>query len=369
MDNPHAAPANQPVHPEVVGRAPTIGAPTGVGPGQVVYVPRHASSLRRWVSWLGWVGCFVCLSMMLGLYARHREYFDTSGGVQERYHSGAKSARDKVAIIEIGGVIASGEGAVKKQIDRVREDKRVKAVVLRIDSPGGTITGSDYIYHHLGQLKQDRKLPLVVSMGSIAASGGYYVAMAVGDDPRTIYAEPTTTTGSIGVIVPHYDVSGLLERLDIKDDSIVSHPRKRLLSMTKPLSGDDRQVLQTYMDEAFVRFKEIVKSGRPAFRDNQQALDELATGEIFSATRAREKGLVDEIGFIEDAVRRAAELAGLAPDQYRVVSYRTPMTLMNLLLSARSAEPNGWEWRTLLEMSVPRAYYLATSWPTLATAP
>lgn len=371
MDSPHASAANQPVHPEVVGRPSTTSMPAGPAAGQVVYVSQHAGPLRRWLSWLGWVGCFICLSLILGIYARHREYFDTSGGVQERYHSGAKTARDKVAIIEVGGVIASGEGSVKKQIDRVREDKRVKAVVLRIDSPGGTITGSDYIYHHLGQLKQDRKIPLVVSMGSIAASGGYYVAMAVGDEPRSIFAEPTTTTGSIGVIVPHYDLSGLLERLDIKDDSIVSHPRKRLLSMTKPLSGDDREVLQAYMDEAFVRFKDTVKSGRPAFRgnQNQQALDELATGEIFSASRACEKGLVDEIGFIEDAIRRAAELAGLAPDEYRVVSYRTPMTLMNLLVSARSADESAWEWRTLLEMSVPRAYYLATSWPTLATAP
>ena len=139
------------------------------------------------------------------------------------------------------------------------------------------------------------------------------------------------TTGSIGVIVPHYDISGLLERLDIKDDSIVSHPRKRLLSMTKPLTADDRQVLQIYMEEAFDRFKQIVKNGRPAFRDNEQALDELATGEIFSATQAQQNGLVDEIGFVEDAIDRAAELAGLDPQAVRVVSYKTPLSLLDVL--------------------------------------
>ncbi len=123
-----------------------------------------------------------------------------------------------------------GDGFVKRQIDRVRKDAQVKAVVVRIDSPGGTVTGSDYIYHHLKKLREDRSLPLVVSMGSIAASGGYYIAMAVGDQEKSIFAEPTTTTGSIGVIVPHYDLSGLMARYDVRDDSISSHPRKQILS-------------------------------------------------------------------------------------------------------------------------------------------
>ena len=101
-------------------------------------------------------------------------------------------------------------------------------------------------------------------MGSIATSGGYYVAMAVGDQPKSIYAEPTTTTGSIGVIIPHYDLSGLLARLDIKDDSLVSHPRKQMLSMTRPVSADDRRCLEAYLQDAFKRFKGVVKSGRPA---------------------------------------------------------------------------------------------------------
>jgi protease-4 len=305
----------------------------------------------------------------MGVYARHREYFNTKDGVQERYHSGAKSARNKIAIIDVSGVISSGEGATKKQIEQVRDDPYVKAVVLRVDSPGGTITGSDYIYHHLCELKKEREIPLVVSMGGIAASGGYYVAMAVGDQPRSIFAEPTTTTGSIGVIVPHYDLSGLLERLAVKDDSIVSHPRKQLLSMTKPITPDDREVLEGYMEEAFDRFKEIVKSGRPAFRENEDALEELATGEIFSAVRAQRLGLVDEIGFVEQAIERAAELAGLDPETTRVVEYRTPITLWDLLASAQAGEARGMNWQSVLELGVPRAYYLMTSVPALAVRP
>ncbi len=329
MDNPQASPPDPPVQPEVVRRAvPSAAAVARVAP--------HPGRLGRWMNWLGWIGCLVCLFIILGLYTRHREYFDTTGGAQEQYHSRSKSARDKVAIINISGVIGTGEEA-KRQIDCVREDDRVKAIVLRIDSPGGTITGSDYLYHHLCELKQEREIPLVVSMGSVAASGGYYIAMAVGDQPRSIFAEPTTTTGSIGVIVPHYDLSGLMERLDIKDDSIASHPRKRLLSMTKPLSADDREILEDYMEEAFDRFKEIVRQGRPAFRGKEGELEELATGQIFSAQQARQHGLVDEIGFLEAAIDRAAELAGFEPQEVRVVQYRSPLQLIDLLLAARSS--------------------------------
>ncbi len=369
MDHSHASPPDPPVEPEVVRPGSVPPERTGPAGTPVLYVPQAGGLLRRWFSWSGWIACFVCLSVLMGVYARHREYFGAQDGAQERYHSGSKTARDKIAIVDVSGVISSGEGATKEQIDRVREDPNVKAIVLRVDSPGGTITGSDYIYHHLCELREDRELPLVVSMGGIAASGGYYVAMAVGDQPRSIFAEPTTTTGSIGVIVPHYDLSGLLERLDIKDDSIVSHPRKQLLSMTKPLSEDDRQVLEGYMQEAFGRFKEIVKSGRPGFREDEQALAALATGEIFSATQAQRLGLVDEIGFIEQAIDRAAELAGLDRENARVVDYRTPLTLWDVLATARSGGAGSEKWESVLELSVPRAYYLMTSLPALAVCP
>ena len=100
--------------------------------------------------------------------------------------NGAKFADNKVAIISISGVIMSGEGYVKNQIDRARDDSSVKAVVVRLDSPGGTVTGSDYIFHHLDKLRQEKGIPLVVSMGSIATSGGYYVSMAVGEQEKSI---------------------------------------------------------------------------------------------------------------------------------------------------------------------------------------
>jgi protease-4 len=274
-----------------------------------------------------------------------------------------------VAIINVSGVIMEGDGHVKRQIDRVREDENVKAVVVRIDSPGGTITGSDYIYHHLTKLKKERGFPLVVSMGAIAASGGYYIAMAVGDTEKSIYAEETTTTGSIGVIIPHYDVSGLLERFSIKDDSIVTHPRKQMLSMTKPLSEEDRKLLEGYISAAFKRFKEVVKSGRPKFREHEEQLEDLATGEIFVATQAKENGLVDELGFVEDAIDRAIELAKLDKSKVRVVEFKRPLTLLGAVAAGRARSQSNWGLAELLELAAPRAYYLSSTLPTLLSSP
>jgi protease-4 len=330
-----------------------------------IVIHTRGSALQRLVCLLGWLGCLVFLLLFVGQSVSLQEYFDTSDGIQQKHHSGPKNARGKVAIIAIRGAILEGDGFAKKQIDRVRQDDDVRAVVVRVDSPGGTITGSDYLYHHLTQLRKERKIPLVVSMGSIAASGGYYVSMAVGDQERSIYAEPTTTTGSIGVIMPHYDLSGLLERFDVANDSIVSHPRKQLMSMTKPISDEDRRILQAYVDEAFARFKDVVAEGRPAFEADRAALDELATGEIFTANQALRHGLVDEIGFIEQAIDRAIELAGLDKDATRVVQYEQPASLLDLPWPVASSGAG--DLSALLELNAPRAYYLATTLPPLIT--
>jgi protease IV len=204
----------------------------------------------------------------------------------------------------------------------------------------------------------------VVSMGAIAASGGYYVSMAVGDQEKSIYAEPTSTTGSIGVIVPHYNISGLMKEFHVEDDSIASHERKQMLAMTKEMPPEHREIVQKYVNEAFERFKDIVKSGRPRYRENPEQLDQLATGEIFSAAKAKENGLVDEIGFIEDAVDRALELASLSKGSTKIVKYNRPVALFDLgdIGSARSARS---DLAMLFELSMPKAYYLSSTMPAI----
>jgi protease-4 len=307
-----------------------------------------------------WMAALVVLLViaLIGVFSKYHSYFSPPDGPQERYHSLAKLAQKKIAIITIDGAILSAEdGFVKKQIDRVREDKNVIAVVARIDSPGGTVTASDYLYHHLRKLIDDRELPLVVSMGGVCASGGYYIAMAVGDRENALYAEPTTWTGSIGVAIPHYDLSGALAALRIEDDSLASGPHKLMGTPTRPMDEEERKLLQTLVDESFDGFKEVVLSGRPKFKDDPDALAAVTTGQIFTAKQALEKGLVDQIGFIEEAVARAAELAGVGTDNVRCVKYDPPPTLFGSLISAESSN-RGIDLASLLNLTTPRAYYL-----------
>lgn len=327
-------------------------------------------------SMFGWMGkallalVGILVLVIVGLVSSYHSYFNEPGRPQEKYHSLARHASQKIAIIDVEGAIMEGDGFVKRQIDAVKEDKNVVAIVLRVNSPGGTVTGSDYIYHHLRELIDERKLPLVVSMGSLCASGGYYVAMAVGDQTDAIYAEPTTWTGSIGVVIPHYDLSGLLGRWNVKDDSLTSGPLKTMGCPTKPMSEEDRKVLQALVDESFAGFKEIVMSGRPKFKADPPTLDAVATGQIFTAKQALDRGLVDKIGFLEEAINRAAELANVSTEEVRCVKYEKPTTFVSELLGARTALPSGYslDLAALLDLAAPRAYYLWTMLPAILSS-
>jgi protease-4 len=299
-------------------------------------------------------------------YNKYHSYFNPPDGPQEKYHSLSKEATKKIAIISVDGAILNGEDSfVKKQIDRVRDDKEVAAVVLRIDSPGGSVTASDYLYHHLRKLVEGRKsaggqLPIVVSMGGLCASGGYYLAMAVGEEENAIFAEPTTWTGSIGVVIPHYDLSGSIAALKVKDDSLTSGPHKLIGSPTRPMNEEDRKLLQTLVDDSFQEFKSIVASGRKKFKDNPDALNAVATGQVFTAKQALENGLVDRIGFVEDAIARAAELARISPENVRCVKYDRPPGIFGEVFGASaSARPEGaFDLAAMLNLTTPRAYYL-----------
>ena len=288
------------------------------------------------------------------------------GSVQEKFVSHDLKAKDKIAILPIEGVILESEdGFVKRAIDTAMEDEHVKAIVLRVDSPGGSVSGSDYIYHHLRELVKKRNIPIVVSMGGIAASGGYYVSMAVGDEPNTIYAEPTGFTGSIGVIIPHYNVAGLMDEYKVVDDSIASNKLKTMGSITKPMSKDEKEIFQALVDESFAHFKKIVCEGRPKFKKDMAALDKLATGRVYTAEQAVKNGLVDRLGFIEDAVDRAIELARLDKDKVKVVRYKSEASLSSALLGGQSRSAAGLDLKSLLDMTTPRAYYLVSWLPGL----
>jgi protease-4 len=329
--------------------------------------------IGRWGARLGWIAFLISLVVIWQMRSNYQSYFQANPNIEERYYSNSTTATDKVAIIDIEGVIMHNDGFAKWQIDRVREDPNVKAVVVRIDSPGGTVTGSNYLYHQLVELANNKSRPikLVVSMGGICASGGYYTAMAVGSTPDSIFAEPTTWTGSIGVVIPHYDLTGLLEKLAVTDDSIVSNPLKLTGSPTRKVSPElekqERGILQTLVNDSFNDFKEIVKSGRPKFQKDDKALDEVATGQVFTAKQALDKGLVDKTGYLEDAVNRAIELNGLNKENVRVVKYTRPKGLFDGVLGSPLGEGQNarFDLAALLDLTAPRAYYLCTWLPTV----
>ena len=217
---------------------------------------------------------------------------------------------NRIAVVSLTGPIMGGGGGgllapaginpdlVRRLLDRAAVDDSIKAVVLRIDSPGGTIAASQEI---AGMVK-DFKKPIVVSMGDMATSGGYYIS-AYGD---MIVAQPGTITGSIGVIFQHLNMDGLLEKLGIERETIIGGEHKDMF--VTPLTEERRDILQRISDEAHHQFMRTVAEGRglPLAK-----VRELATGELFIGTQAYDLGLVDRLGGLQVTIDAAAELAGV----------------------------------------------------------
>jgi protease-4 len=319
---------------------------------------------------LAWIITGISVLVAVVALGANAEYFQTNPKVIEQYHSLSELASNKIAIIEIRGAIMGGDGFARHQLDQVKADEAVRAIVLRVDSPGGTVSGSDELYYRLNKLAAERNLPVVVSMGSIAASGGYYVAMANGGQDDTIFAEPSTITGSIGVIVPHFDFSQLLKRFDVTDDSITSGPLKEMLSVTKDRSPElaekERGVVQNLVNEMFIRFKDIIRKGRPKLDD--KTIEDVTTGQVFTANQAITFGLIDKIGFLEDAIARAVVLADLREGSVRVIQYKKPQGLFDEILGGASQARSFNSLEMLVEWTTPRAWYLCSWWPVITTS-
>ena len=310
------------------------------------------------INLFGYMMIFIVLFGMMFAFSSGK---GATVGLNERHFSGNEKAKSKVAIITINGVIYGGEetGFIK-QLEKATEDQSVKAVVLRIDSPGGTVSGSDYYHHKLLRFKNERAIPIVVSMGDMATSGGYYLAVT-GDE---IYAEPSTLTGSIGVIMPNYDLSELCEKVGVKADPITSGPLKEGGSVTRKMTAEERAVLESVINDMFDRFKEIVCDGRPALRNDPELLAEVTTGQVFLAKQALEKQLIDKIGYIDDAVERAVSLAGLTENNCNVVRYEQPKTVFETMIGVKAEKIAGPDAQTAVaarlihDITTPKMYYI-----------
>ena len=233
----------------------------------------------------------------------------------------------KIALIEIEGLLSEtgkplplGLGREESQVARVRaqldmaaKDRAVKAVVLRIHSPGGTATASEIIYGEIQRFKAKKPVPLLAHLVGIATSGAYYAAMAA----DSVYANPTTVTGSIGVIFVSVNVSGLMEKLGLADQTLTSGPYKDVGSPLRPMTPDDRDLMQGVLNDLYRRFVQVVTAGRPQLPAARVA--ELADGRIYSAVQAQANGLIDGIADLPGTIDEVRHRAGL--DEVRVITY------------------------------------------------
>lgn len=280
-------------------------------------------------------------------------------------------ASQKIAVIPIAGIIMDAQAAqFERFIKMAEDDMNVKAVILAVDSPGGSVTASDEIHHRVTAFKQKRNIPVVISMGSLAASGGYYIACA-GDH---VIAEPTTLTGNIGVLLPSYNVAKLADKWGIEETTLHSSGAdfKNAGSMFHETVPTETAYFQDIIDQAFVTFKKVVKDGRTSHTNFVAAnIDQVANGKIYTAKDAMSLGLIDQVGYAADAYASAQTLAKLSKPQ--VVQYHNPPSFLEALssksnvgaLHAQSGvglDASGvtvkLDWQSLQEMATPRLLYL-----------
>jgi protease-4 len=248
---------------------------------------------------------------------------------------------------------------LREEIDRALEDDEIAALLLRIDSPGGTVIASDMLYREVRRFKQETKRPVIAQLMGSGTSGAYYVAMAA-DEVR---AYPTSVTGSIGVIIAGVNLSGLMERFGIANQTITTGPFKDTGSPLRPMREEERAQLAGVARELFRSFLDVVEAGRPKL--TRERIEALADGRIYSASQALEAGLVDALGDLPEAVTAAKTAAGIAGEAQVVVYHRPGEEPENLFWARAPAPP---EATAFPAAQLPDPAFLYLWWPGGATA-
>lgn len=237
------------------------------------------------------------------------------------------SGAAKIVIIEVeglllnaraGGFLQPKENDVSlfiQQLEVAEKDDKVKAIILRVNSPGGTVSASDIMYDAVQKFREKTKKPVVASTQDVAASGAYYICCAA----DKIVVQPTSVIGSIGVIFQTFDLSGTLDKIGAKSEAIKSGPLKDMGSLFKPLEAEERLVMQAIVNEFHLRFRNVVKLNR---RMSDEQVDKVADGRVFSGVRAVDMGLADQAGLLPDAIALAKKLANA--EKAKVIMYRRP---------------------------------------------
>jgi protease-4 len=261
---------------------------------------------------------------------------------------GATESGPRIAIIDVIGLIsesptpglfASGSTAVDSlitRLDAAERDPRVHAVILRINSPGGTVAASEVMYDELRRFRERTGKPIVVSMGEVAASGGYYIALAADH----IVAQPSSITASIGVVAQTFNFARGMDRYGIEGRAVVSRPNKDIANPFEPPVEEHYQLIQHMVDEHFVVFRTLVATRRPDAAANAAEFDRLTDGRVVTGAEAASTGLVDSLGTIRDAFTHAKALADLSSAvlvKYHPESSSPPRSAYSVLAPARPA--------------------------------
>jgi len=321
-------------------------------------VPAAAAPPKKRYGWKIFWGVVITMSVLANLFMVVMLIVVASfsvGGGSDLFNEGliAKgSSSNKIAVIRLEGIINEEKSReIHKQIDLAAKDNSVKAVILRTITPGGGVGASDRIHHKISEFRAKTKKPVVAFMQTVAASGGYYTSVAC----DKIVAEPTVITGSIGVMLNHLVIKGLLEeKLGIVPVVIKSGPKKNWPSPFNETTEEEREYLMTKLViPAYERFISLVADGRGELDLAEVRI--LADGSIYGAPEALEKKLIDKVGYLASAIAEAESLAGIK--NAKVIEYERPFTLSSIL-NSQSKSILKMDSQTLREMAAPQLLYL-----------
>lgn len=270
--------------------------------------------------------------------------------------------RDRIALIDVSGVLMNsrpslllgqGEHPVSfllEQLDKARRDNRVKAVILRINSPGGSVVASELMHDEIAYFKKKTGKPVYAVMMDVAASGGYYIACACDE----IFAQPSTVTGSIGVIMQLFDVSDTMAKIGVRSVAITSGAMKDAGSPFRHMEPKERELFQAIVNDMYERFVDVVVAGRPNL--DEASVRALADGRVYTAAHAKEKGLVDEIRSLRDTIDYIKKKHDIA--RIKLVTYHRPVAYRPNYYASAPTRSHGDV--NLLKLDLSRLPYLGT---------
>jgi protease-4 len=253
---------------------------------------------------------------------------------------------EKILILTVSGVISENGDSdpsflrepsiveeITEALKKARDDTAVRGVLLRINSPGGSVTASDILYHELMRYKNATGAKVIACLSALGTSGGYYVATAADE----IIAHPTTITGSISVIAVKFDIKGLLDLVGIKEETVKSGRLKDIWSPFRPSTDEEQKIMQGIIDSFHQRFVNVIAAGRPKLTGEE--IERLADGRIFTADQALESKLVDRIGYMDDALDRLKSMLGVASP--KIITYARPGTYGGTIYSETTRGVSG----------------------------